>query len=149
MNITRYEPGSIWNRLQEDINNLFKTSGPWLGWPDESSVATAQWAPSVDIQEKDDQFIINADIPGVKPEEVEVRMENGGLTIQGERKSEQRKEEKGFRRVECSYGSFYRRFALPDTADSSKIEAKAKNGVLEITIGKREASKPKSIKVQA
>jgi HSP20 family protein len=148
MNITRYEPGSLFNRLQEDINKIFKSNG-WSGWPDESSVATAQWVPSVDIQEKDDQFVINADIPGVKPEEVEVKMENGALTIQGERRSEQRKEENGYRRVECSYGSFYRRFALPDTADANKIQAKAKNGVLEISIGKREAAKPKAIKVQA
>jgi HSP20 family protein len=148
MNITRYEPGNLFNRLQDDINKIFKSSA-WMGWPDESSVATAQWAPSVDIQEKDDQFLINADIPGVKPEEVEVKMENGALTIQGERTSEQRKEENGYRRVECAYGSFYRRFALPDTADANKIQAKAKNGVLEITIGKREASRPKAIKVQA
>ncbi len=148
MNITRYEPGSLFGRLQDDINKIFK-SGAWVGWPDESTVATAQWAPSVDIQEKNDQFVISADIPGVKPEEVEVKMENGALTIQGERKSEQRKEENGYRRVECSYGSFYRRFALPDTADAGKIQAKAKNGVLEISIGKREAAKPKAIKVQA
>lgn len=148
MNITRYEPGSLFNRLQEDINKIFKSS-VWAGWPDESSAATAQWVPSVDIQEKDDQFIINADIPGVKPEEVEVKMENGALTIQGERKSEQRKEENGYRRVECSYGAFYRRFALPDSADANRIQAKAKNGVLEITIGKREVARPKAIKVQA
>lgn len=148
MNITRYEPGSLLNRLQEDFNKILKSSA-WAGWPDESNVATAQWAPSVDIQEKDDQFIINADIPGVKPEEVEVKMENGALTIQGERKLEQRKEENGYRRVECSYGSFYRRFTLPDTADANKVQAKARNGVLEITIGKREAAKPKAIKVQA
>ncbi len=147
MNLRKYESG-IWNRLQEDINALFKSSAI-PGWPDESSVATAQWAPSVDIQEKDDQFVINADIPGVKPEDIEVNMENGALTIRGERKAEQRKEENGYRRVECSYGSFYRRFALPDTADGNKVQAKANNGVLEISIGKREAARPKAIKVQA
>lgn len=148
MNITKHEPGRIWSRLQEDINNLFKINPSWLEW-DESSIATAQWAPSVDIQEKKDKFIISADIPGVEPKDVEVKMENGMLTIQGERKTESRKEEKDYRRVECSYGSFYRRFALPDTADADRIEARAKNGVLEISIGKREAAQPRSIKVQA
>lgn len=148
MNITRYESGNLFSRLQEDINKILK-SNAWTGWPDESSVATAQWVPSVNIREKDDQFVISADIPGVNPDEVEVKMENGALTIQGERKSEQHKEENGYRRVECSYGSFYRRFALPDTADANKIQAKAKHGVLEITIGKREAAWPKAIKVQA
>jgi HSP20 family protein len=148
MNITRYEHGNLFNRLQDDINKIFKSSA-WQGWPDESSVATAQWLPTVDIQEQDDQFVISADIPGVKPEEVEVKMENGALTIQGERKSEQRKEEDGYRRVECAYGTFYRRFALPDTADANKVQAKARNGVLEISIGKRETARPKAIKVQA
>lgn len=151
MNLTQYEPGAVWNRLQEDINNLFKSAGPWLRpWPTEegSSIATAQWVPTVDIQEKPDQFVIRADIPGVKPEDVQVNMENGVLSIRGERKTEEHKEEKGYRRVECSYGMFHRRFTLPETADADKIEAKAKNGVLEITIGKRAGTKAKAIKVE-
>lgn len=151
MSLIQYEPGAVWNRLQEDINNLLKSSGPWLRpWPTEegSSVATAQWVPSVDIQEQTDKFLIRADIPGVKPEDVEVNMENGVLSIRGERKSEERKEENGYRRVECSYGAFHRRFTLPETADAEKVQAKAKNGVLEVTIGKREATKAKAIKVE-
>lgn len=148
MNISKYEPGRIWSRLQDDINSLFKTNPAWLEW-DASSIATAQWAPSVDIQEKTDRFVISADIPGVDPKDIDVKMENGALTIRGERKTEDRKEENGYRRVECAYGSFYRRFALPDTADANRVEARAKNGVLEISIGKREAAKPQSIRVQA
>jgi HSP20 family protein len=151
MNLTQYDPGNVWNRLQDDLNNFFKSPGPWLrSWPaDEgSSIATAQWVPAVNIEEKSDKFLISADIPGVKPEDVEVSMENGILSIRGERKSEERKEEKGFRRIECSYGAFHRRFALPETADAENVQAKANNGVLEITIGKREASKPKAIKVE-
>lgn len=151
MNLTQHEPGNVLSRLQEDFNNFFKSPGPWLrSWPTDegSSIATAQWVPTVDIQEKTDKFVISADIPGVKPDDVEVSMENGVLSIRGERKSEERKEEKGYRRLECSYGIFHRRFALPETADAENVQAKAKDGVLEVIIGKREASKAKSIKVE-
>ncbi len=103
----------------------------------------------VDIKEEADKFVILADIPGVKPEDIEVNMEDGVLTIKGEKHSENKTEENGYKRVERTFGTFYRRFSLPDTADPEGITAKTKHGVLELVIPKREAAQPKKIKVEA
>jgi HSP20 family protein len=114
-----------------------------------SSVATSDWVPAVDIKEEKDSFVIIADIPGVDPKDIEVHMENGMLTIKGEKESEKKEEREGYKRVERSYGSFYRRFSLPDTADAEKISAKSNNGVLEVTIGKQEQVQPRKISVDS
>jgi HSP20 family protein len=143
MAITRYEPWSLLNQLQKEIERSQE------GKAGESSVATAEWAPAVDIKEETDKFVIHADIPGVKPEDIEVSMEAGVLTVKGVKESEAKTEKEGYKRVERSYGSFYRRFGLPDSADGEAINAKSKNGVLEIIIPKREAIKPKRIDVKA
>ena len=115
---------------------------------DEGSIATAQWSPAVDIAEKDDHFLIEADVPGVDPKDIEVSMENGYLTVKGERKSESKEEKEDYSRIERSYGSFYRRFSLPDSADPNNVSAKSNKGVLEIKVGKTEVSKPKKITVE-
>lgn len=141
MAITRYEPWGILNQLQRELGRVQE------GGVAEGSTATAEWAPAVDIKEDDDQFVLHADIPGVKPEEIDVSMEDGVLTIQGEKKTEAKTEKEGYKRVERTYGSFYRRFSLPDTADADAISAKSKHGVLEIVIPKREAVLPKKISV--
>lgn len=143
MAITRYEPWSLLNQLQKEFERSQE------GKAGESSVATAEWAPAVDIKEEIDKFVIHADIPGVKPEDIEVSMEAGVLTVKGVKESEEKTEKEGYKRVERSYGSFYRRFGLPDSADGEAINAKSKNGVLEIIIPKREAVKPKRIDVKA
>lgn len=150
MSLVRYEPNAALSRFQEEINRIFKNND-WMPalFDEDSNMATSQWLPSVDIKEKDDQFTIIADIPGVEPKDIEVTMENGMLSIKGERATEKKDEENGYRRVERSYGSFHRRFSLPETADSEHVVAKGKNGVLEITVAKREASKAKKIKVQS
>ena len=139
MAITRYEPWSLLNQLQKELERA--------GDAGEGSIVTAEWAPAVDIKEDADRFVLQADIPGVKPEDIDVSMEDGVLTIKGEKKTEAKTEEEGYKRVERTYGSFYRRFSLPDTADSEAISAKSSNGVLEIAIPKREAVKPKKINV--
>ena len=94
--------------------------------PGEGSIATAEWAPAVDIKEEADKFVIYADIPGVKPENIEVSMEAGVLTVKGEKESETKTEKEGYKRVERTSGSFYRRFSLPDSADGDAINAKCK-----------------------
>lgn len=114
---------------------------------DDNSIATTHWTPAVDIAEKDDHFLIEADVPGVDPKEIEVSMENGYLTVKGERKSESKEEKDGYSRIERSHGSFYRRFNLPETADSNSVSAKSKKGVLQIRVGKTEVAKPKIIKI--
>ncbi|QBR82974.1 Hsp20/alpha crystallin family protein [Legionella israelensis] len=115
---------------------------------DSSNIETSLWSPAVDIKEETDKFIVKADVPGVKKEDIQVSLENNMLTIKGERELEKTEENKGYTRMERLQGKFHRRFSLPDTADSNNIEAKCKNGVLEITIPKKEASKPKTIKVK-
>ena len=141
MAITRYEPWGILNQLQKELERAYE------GDANESSVSTAEWAPAVDIKEEAERFVLLADIPGVKPEEIDISMEDGVLTITGEKNTEAETEKNGYKRVERTYGSFYRRFTLPDTADSDAISAKSKHGVLEIVIPKRETVKPKKISI--
>lgn len=137
----RYEPWSLLNQLQKQLESSYDDHGS------EGSISTAEWAPAVDIKEEDNQFVLLADIPGVKPEDIEVHMDAGVLTVKGEKESVTKTEKDGYKRVERSSGSFYRRFNLPDSADGNAINAKCKHGVLEITIPKREAVKPKKINV--
>ncbi len=141
MAIMRYEPWSLLNQLQKELESS--------GEKTEGSISTAEWAPAVDIKELPDKFVLIADIPGVKPEDIDVHMEAGVLTVKGEKESEAKTEKDGYKRIERSYGSFYRRFSLPDSADGDAISANYKHGVLEITIPKREAIKPKKINVTA
>ncbi len=143
MAITRYEPWNLLSQLQRELDRMHD------GDTEGGSVATAQWAPAVDIKEESDRFVLHADIPGVKPEEIDINMEDGVLTIKGEKESETKSEKDGYKRVERSYGSFYRRFSLPDTADAEAIVAKSKHGVLEVVIPKRESVKPKKISVSS
>src|SRR5258707_10148409 len=105
------------------------------------------WAPAVDIYESEHELVVKADLPDVKPEELDIRVENNILTIRGERKFEKKVDEKNYLRVERSYGSFSRRFALANTVNSEAIKADYKDGVLTLTIPKREEAKPKQIKV--
>src|SRR5260221_13472812 len=105
------------------------------------------WAPAVDIYEGEHELVVKADLPDIKPEELDIRVENNILTIRGERKFEKKVDEKNYLRVERSYGSFSRRFALANTVNSEAIKADYKDGVLTLTIPKREEAKPKQIKV--
>lgn len=141
MAITRYEPWSLLHQLHKELDRVRE------GGNGEGSAATAEWAPAVDIKEEADKFILLADLPGVKPEEIDVNMEEGVLTIRGEKRTEAKTDKDGYKRVERTYGSFYRRFSLPDTANSDAISAKTNHGVLEIIIPKREAVQPKKINV--
>jgi HSP20 family protein len=111
-------------------------------------MATGDWAPRVDIAETDKEFSIKAEIPDVKKEDVKVLVDNGILTIKGERKQEKEEKGKKFHRVERFYGSFTRSFTLPDNVDESKIEASFKDGMLNLTIPKTAETKPKAIDVK-
>lgn len=145
MAIVRYQPWNSMEQLRREMGRLFE------GQPsteEESSIATSDWVPAVDIQENDAEFLIHADIPGVDPDDIDVHMEDGMLTIKGERDTETKEEKNGYKRVERQHGTFYRRFSLPDTANADKISAKSKNGVLEITIPKQEKAQPRKIEVK-
>lgn len=147
MNVIRYEPLSMLRRLNDEVGRLFEDSYYGLADADQSSAVTSHWAPAVDIKEEADRFVLRADVPGVDARDIEITMENGVLTVKGERKREDTEEREGYKRVERVYGSFYRRFTLPDTADADKISAASKNGVLEVTIPKQEKVQPRRIQV--
>jgi HSP20 family protein len=105
------------------------------------------WAPPVDILETENELVLKADLPDLKLEDIEVRMENGTLTLKGKREFEKKENGGGYHRIERSYGSFVRAFSLPDTSDPEKVSADYKNGVLTVTVGKKEIAKPRTVKV--
>lgn len=145
MSLVRYNPWTLFDQLNRELNNPLST---YSNNEDDGSVATARWSPSVDITENDNAFVLHADIPGVKPEDIEVSMEHSVLTIKGERNTEEKTEKDNFRRVERQYGMFYRRFTLPDTANADKIEAHSEHGVLKVTIPKKEVALARRISVK-
>lgn len=148
MSITQYGPWRGTPSLHKDFQNFIdRYFNDETG--DQSNVVTSQWAPRVDIREEDKGFVILADIPGVDPKDIEVNMDKGILTIRGERSNETVKEGEKYTRLERSLGVFYRRFALPDSADPEGIKARGKHGVLEISIPKRPESTPRRISIDA
>jgi HSP20 family protein len=145
MNITRYDP---WRTLEDWRQEFDRAFHPLLHREDDTSrVVGGEWAPAVDIKEEDTRYVIRADIPGVTPEDVEVTMENGVLTIRGERKFEETEERENFKRIERSHGIFYRRFSLPDNTDAEAVQANGHDGVIEITIPKTAEKQLKRIAV--
>jgi HSP20 family protein len=145
MSLMRYEPYSLVNQLHNEINRLFSARS---ADEDGTAAVTADWMPAVDIREDTDRYVLRADLPGVDPKDIEITMENGVLTIRGERTSETTSESGEFRRVERIAGRFFRRFTLPDTADADNISATGRNGVLEISIPKHAKVQPRRISVQ-
>ncbi len=142
MAMVPYQPASILDQLYREMDRAFGS----VNRAEESAVS--DWLPAVDIKEEDDAFIIHADVPGVDPKDIDIQMENGVLTLRGERKWDKEEEKKGYKRVERVRGTFFRRFTLPDTADADKIAAKVDKGVLEIRIPKQEKVRPRKITVQ-
>lgn len=132
------------NEMKQFFNQFLTPDGD-----DQSNVVTSQWQPRVDIKEEPKRFVIAADIPGVDPKDIEIQMEKGVLSIKGERTIESKTEEANFTRVERTHGSFYRRFALPDTADADKISASGAHGVLEIVIPKKSETTPRRIAINS
>src|SRR5438105_8865903 len=141
--IARWEPFRGVTTLQDQINRLFKETFDRSG---EDSNLSA-WAPAVDIYESEHELVVKADLPDVNPKDLDIRVENNILTIRGERKFEKKVSEDKYLRVERAYGSFSRSFSLANTVNSEAIKADYQNGVLTLTIPKREEAKPKQIKV--
>lgn len=140
MNITHFNPF-------KDLENFFSRSR--LGWHDEFGLQNfthADWVPAVDINETDDEFLITAEIPQVKKEDVKVQVQNGMLTIKGERKYEH--EDMKAHRIERYYGSFQRSFTLPDNVNEDKIYADHKNGMLYLRLPKTDEARPKQLDIQ-
>src|SRR5215471_4483191 len=106
------------------------------------------WSPAVDIFESENELVLKADVPDVDLKDIDVRVENQTLTVSGERKFQQQESGKGYHRIERSYGNFVRSFAVPNSFDTEKIAASYKNGVLSVSLPKKEAAKPRQIKVE-
>jgi HSP20 family protein len=147
-----------WNPLR-DVDDVQRRIASLLDWnsglfrrgnlvPDDENISVSEWAPLVDIAEDDKEYLIKAELPEVQKDDVKVTVENGTLTISGERKTE--KEEKGrkFHRVERSYGRFERNFSIPDDADGANVKAEFKDGVLRVHLAKSEKARPKQIEVK-
>ena len=149
--MVRYPPWPSQSLVQDPLklvlDRLFEGSLFQNESTDESSVVTSQWVPRVDIKEEAHRFVLYADIPGVNPEDIEVQMDKGMLTIKGERRGEATLETESYSRIERRHGSFHRRFALPDSADPDGISASGQHGVLQITIPKRPETTPRRIQV--
>lgn len=111
------------------------------------SMTVSQWTPAVDISEDDHEFLVKAELPEMKKEDVKVSVENGELTISGERKFEKEEKNKKYHRVERSYGSFARSFTLPDNVNADKVTAEFKEGLLQVHLPKQETAKPKAVQV--
>lgn len=146
MNLTKWEPLRELEDVSARLNRIFKC-GSSRTESDNEMLKVADWVPSVDISETDTAYLIKGEIPGVKKDDIKVTLENGILTIQGERKQE--KEEKGKRsyHCECSYGNFVRSFRMPEDADESAIKADFKDGMLNVTLTKSAKAKTKAINV--
>ncbi|KTC83660.1 Hsp20/alpha crystallin family protein [Legionella cincinnatiensis] len=142
MSTIRREYFPVYNEIGSLLDNFFK--GQQL---DASFVDTSSWAPPVDIKEEKDRFLVLADIPGVNKEDIQISLEHNVLTLRGERHFEKTEKKEGYTRVERAQGQFYRRFSLPQTADDAKISAKYKQGVLEISIPKKQTAVQKKIDI--
>lgn len=146
--LTRWNPSREFGHLRNRIDSLFDVFAHGDGGTGNGELsAWAGWTPPVDIEETDNEYVIKAELPGLKKEDVDVTLNNGVLTISGERKHEKEEKNRRYHYVECSYGSFSRSFSLPGGADLARVGAQFKDGVLRVRVAKSEAAKPKQIEV--
>jgi HSP20 family protein len=146
MGIVRYDPFRDLRSLQDEVNRLFSTNLSRV-FGDEG-IARGAWNPTVDIYENKDQIVIEAELPGMNREDFDLSFENNVITLRGERKFEKKDESDNYHRVERSYGSFTRSFTLPPTVSGEGISAEYRNGVLRVTLPKREEVKARRIEIQ-
>jgi len=146
--ITHWDPFKEMEGLQHRLSGYFGRPLMRRGHDEEESITAAEWAPLVDIIEDDREYLVKAELPEVKKGDVKVSVENGMLTIRGERQFEKEEKGKKYHRVERGYGSFVRSFALPDIADADKVSAEFRDGVLRVHLPKTEKAKSKQIEVK-
>lgn len=143
--LTRFER---WDPFEELTTLRTRMDRLWSRMTADEETALADWSPTSDVIETKDEIVIKAELPGIDEKDVDIQIEAGVLTMKGERNAEKETEEKGYRRVERSYGSFLRSFALPANIEPEKITASFANGLLEVHLPKKEGAKPRSIKVE-
>jgi HSP20 family protein len=142
MAISRWYPIREMATLQNRVNSLFQD---FAGEND--PVTTAAFAPAVDVYENAEKVVLKLDVPGIKEEDLDIRVENQTLTVRGERKFEQEEKEENFHRIERRYGSFYRSFSLPTSVDTENVQASYEAGVLKLELKKKASAQPKQIKI--
>ena len=145
MSIVRYDPFRDLRTLQEEVNRLF-SSNLTRGFGEEG-IGRGAWNPSVDIFENKDHIVLEAELPGMKQDDFELTVENNVITLRGERQFEKKEESDNYHRVERSYGSFTRSFTLPQTVSAEGATAEYSNGVLRVTLPKREETKARRIQI--
>jgi HSP20 family protein len=141
--LTRWDPFRDVVRLQEELSRMFSDDRHAF-----RAGESVGWTPACDIYEDGEEVTVRAELAGVDPKDVEIRFENGVLTLKGDRKLEKEEKRENYHRVELAYGTFTRSFSLPATIDPEKIKADAKNGVLMIHLAKKPEAKPKAIQVK-
>jgi len=148
MNMSRFEPWGLINVLHRDLDQIAARRFGLTG-TEENGHSVADWVPAVDIVEEKERFVLRADVPGVNPEDIDINMENGVLTVSGKRLGETSGEAEGVQRLERSSGKFYRRFTLPETTNAEEISATSVNGILEVVIPKQPQAKSRRITVKS
>jgi HSP20 family protein len=145
--LTTWNPFREMEELQNRLSSILGRRTPARAAEQDENMTVAEWAPLVDIIESDKEYVIKAEVPEIRKEDLKITVENGVLTIKGERKFEKEEKGKRYHRVERSYGSFMRGFSLPDDADPGKVNAEFKDGLLAVHVAKSEAAKPKQIEI--
>jgi HSP20 family protein len=145
--LTRWNPFKDLDDLHRRLNSLFPAASPRVS-DDKEAMTVAEWMPTVDITEDDKEYLIKAELPEVRKEDVKVTVEHGVLTISGERKFEKEENGRRYHRIERAYGNFTRSFTVPDDADEAKVKADFKDGVLAVHLAKNEKARPRSIDVK-
>jgi HSP20 family protein len=145
MAIIRWDPFRDIVTLREKMNRLFEDAVTARG--EERDMISSTWTPSVDIYETGNEIVLTAEVPGIDEKDIDIKIENNTLSIQGERKFEKETKEENYHRIERSYGSFFRSFTIPHNVDQDKIEAEHESGVLRVVMPKKPESKPKKVKV--
>ena len=152
LNITRRNPSTQTQltTVQDRLNQLFNQPfGPLFRLAGlEPALTASSFVPPVDIYEDEHNIVLTAETPGITDKDLDITVENGVLTVSGERKMENEEKQDNFHRIERSYGRFTRSFTLPPTVDEDRVKAEFNNGVLKITLAKREEAKPKQIKIE-
>jgi HSP20 family protein len=147
MAIIRWEPFRDLVSLQERMNRVFDDAFRGASRSEEDWALGGSWAPAVDIYEQGHDIVLKAELPGVDPKDVDVRVENNVLTLRGERKLDNEVKRENYHRVERSYGAFTRSFTMPNMVDTEKIKAEYKDGVLRVSLPKKDEAKPKQISI--
>lgn len=147
MNLAKWEPLKELEDISHRLNRFF-SRGLACSEPAHEMLSMTDWTPSTDVSESDTGYLIKAEIPGVKKEDVKVTVQDGMLTISGERRQEKEEKDKKFHRIECSYGSFVRSFRIPDDADELAVKAEFKDGMLNVTLAKSGKAKAHALDVK-